>query len=63
MLGGISNECAISVSEFPVAWKIKVVKDSQYRKCEYVRYDLDLLLYPWAAKNPMIQAYSGGRPT
>ncbi|KAF9649761.1 hypothetical protein BDM02DRAFT_1746722 [Thelephora ganbajun] len=37
MLNGIGNEHAISVSDFPVAWKIAVVHDAKYSGFEYVR--------------------------
>jgi len=37
MLDGIKNETAVSVSDFPVAWRIVVVDDVRYRGLEYVR--------------------------
>ena len=37
MLNGIANRYAVSVAEFPVAWKIEVVNDAEYRGFEYVR--------------------------
>jgi len=40
MLNGIGNGHAVSVSDFPVAWKIQAVDDARYRGFEYVRYDL-----------------------
>ena len=37
MLYGMGNQSAVSVSEFPVAWKILEVEDDKYRGFEYVR--------------------------
>jgi hypothetical protein len=37
LLQGIANEFAVSVSDFPVAWKITVVDDAKYSGFEYVR--------------------------
>jgi len=37
MLDGISNGYSVSVSDFPVAWKIQVVDDAIYSGSEYVR--------------------------
>lgn len=40
MLDGIGNGDAVSVSEFPVAWKIQAVSDPKYRGFEYIRYGM-----------------------
>ena len=37
MVDGLTNEYAVSVSDFPAAWKIEVVKDAKYQGSEYVR--------------------------
>ena len=40
MLNGIANGYAVSVADFPVAWKIEAVNDAKYQNFEYVRYGL-----------------------
>jgi hypothetical protein len=40
MLNGISNGHAVSVADFPVAWKIEAVNDAKHQNFEYVRYGL-----------------------
>jgi hypothetical protein len=40
MLEGTGGGSVVSVSEFPVAWKVTVVEDVKYKGFEYVRYDL-----------------------
>jgi hypothetical protein len=44
MLNGTSNGHAVSVSEFPVAWKIQAVHDAKYHDFEYARYGLASLI-------------------
>jgi len=36
---GLENENPISLSTYPVAWKIEVVNDDIYRGFEYVRFE------------------------
>ena len=44
MLDGIANGYAVSVSDFPIAWKIQAVNDTKYSGFEYVRYGLTSLM-------------------
>ncbi|KAF9781769.1 hypothetical protein BJ322DRAFT_243359 [Thelephora terrestris] len=37
MLKGLESESVVSVSPFPVAWRIEIVEDERFRGCEYVR--------------------------
>ena len=61
MLEGTGNESAVSVSEFPVAWKVVVVDDARYSGFEYVRWDPVSHLTTRVA-NQALQAFFGGRP-
>ncbi|KAF9648165.1 hypothetical protein BDM02DRAFT_3187334 [Thelephora ganbajun] len=38
MLSGLKNESIISVATFPVAWRVEIVHDGDYRGREYVRF-------------------------
>ena len=40
MLDGLKGGTAVSVSDFPVAWKFQAVDDTKYQGFEYVRYGL-----------------------
>ena len=37
MLKGLESESVVSVSPFPVAWRVEVVEDERFFGCEYVR--------------------------
>ena len=36
---GLTNDCSLSVSAYPVAWKIEVLDDEIYHGFEYVRFE------------------------
>jgi len=37
MLEGLGNRSVVAVSPYPVAWRIQVVDDEQYKGFEYIR--------------------------
>ena len=37
-MAGVENDRPLSVSPYPVAWRIEVVNDDIHRGFEYVRY-------------------------
>ena len=46
---GLTNGCKLSVSVYPMAWKIEVVNDEIYVGLEYVRFEHTATYPAWAA--------------
>ena len=63
MLGGLTNESHVSISIFPVAWRIEMVDERDYRGQDYVRWGSTHLKCFGLAYIDITPAFSGARPT
>jgi len=48
-MAGLDNNRPLSVSAYPIAWRVEVVNDALYHGCEYVRleYEVTSSLQEW----------------